>query len=378
MKHFSAIPLAFLAVGFVHAQTVAPAKAKPKLLTIGSIAPALNVGGWAKGTPVTQFDPNKLYVVEFWATWCGPCKESIPHLTMLAKKYAGKVTFTGVSVWEQDEAAKGTPYSVMVSKVKSFVKQEGNNMDYNVAYDNSYDTSPTNLAHTWMMAAAQGGIPTAFVIQKDHIIWIGHPMTLEKPLAEITTGKYDETAFKKSFTKSQEVAAIEMKIQPAMQSQNYASAIALCVNAEKKHPEIANQIQPDHYAAIYLSKDQTAASAYLNANAPSNPAIYLVATQLELDYGRTKDEKMDAVKNALAYSNSKGADPYESKFYLASAYQSAGDTKDALATVNNAISMAKADKSSMGAEVLPTFEHLKASISPPTVAKTTGNSSKKN
>jgi thiol-disulfide isomerase/thioredoxin len=61
--------------------------------------PPLKVAKWIKGKPVQRFEPGKVYVVEFWATWCGPCRRSIPHLTELAKKFKGKVTFIGVSIW---------------------------------------------------------------------------------------------------------------------------------------------------------------------------------------------------------------------------------------------------------------------------------------
>src|SRR5262249_17044980 len=76
-----------------------PKSAQPPI-TIGSPAPALKIAKWFKGTPVDTFKEGQVYVVEFWATWCGPCKTSIPHITELAKKDAGKATFIGVSVFE--------------------------------------------------------------------------------------------------------------------------------------------------------------------------------------------------------------------------------------------------------------------------------------
>src|SRR5438045_1054463 len=160
-------------------------------LKVGVAAPPLKVAKWVKGTPITSFQPGKVYVVEFWATWCGPCKQSIPHLTELAKKFAGKVTFTGVSVWEDPDASK-TGSSAYMAKVASFVKNMGDNMAYNVAVDDPKGT----MAETWMRAADQNGIPAAFVIdQHGKDAWIGHPMMgLDKVLPQVIAGKFDAAA----------------------------------------------------------------------------------------------------------------------------------------------------------------------------------------
>jgi cytochrome c biogenesis protein CcmG, thiol:disulfide interchange protein DsbE len=45
-------------------------------------------------------------VVDFWATWCGPCEDSIPVLVEFQKKYAGRVQVLGISVdWEREAVA---------------------------------------------------------------------------------------------------------------------------------------------------------------------------------------------------------------------------------------------------------------------------------
>lgn len=160
-------------------------------LGLGDPAPALKVAKWVKGKEIKKFEAGKVYVVEFWATWCGPCKESIPHLTELAKKYKGKAEFVGVSVFESEPG--DTTYQKTVT---DFVAAMGAKMDYNVAYDD-----PTGImGKTWMEAANQNGIPAAFVVnQKGQIAWIGHPMgDLDEVLGQVIAGKYDIEAAKKA------------------------------------------------------------------------------------------------------------------------------------------------------------------------------------
>src|SRR5262249_55752858 len=82
---------------------VAGVSARAQSLGIGDPAPKLEVKSFVKGEPVKEFEPGKNYVVEFWATWCGPCKATIPHLTELQKKHP-EVAFIGVSIWEEDQS----------------------------------------------------------------------------------------------------------------------------------------------------------------------------------------------------------------------------------------------------------------------------------
>ncbi|MGX9120162.1 TlpA disulfide reductase family protein, partial [Mesorhizobium sp. BHbsci] len=57
------------------------------VLGMNSPAPAIKVQSWLRGEPLTAFQPGKLYIVEFWATWCGHCVSAMPHLAELQEKY---------------------------------------------------------------------------------------------------------------------------------------------------------------------------------------------------------------------------------------------------------------------------------------------------
>ena len=45
-------------------------------------------------------------VVDFWATWCGPCRKLSPVLEEISQNYEGKVKFTKVNVEQSKDTAK--------------------------------------------------------------------------------------------------------------------------------------------------------------------------------------------------------------------------------------------------------------------------------
>lgn len=176
--------------------------AAEKALTLGDSAPAFPVDGYAKGKEIKSFSKGSVYVVEFWATWCGPCISSMPHLSDLADKFRGKAEFISVNTW--DYAGKGNKKESVAehkARVKEWMSKNEKNMRYNVAFDDEKDTIST----TWMRAAGQNGIPCAMIVNRESkIAWIGHPMEMDQPLKEIVDGNYDLAKNKEQFVKEQE------------------------------------------------------------------------------------------------------------------------------------------------------------------------------
>jgi thiol-disulfide isomerase/thioredoxin len=219
-----------------------PAPVAPRTyLNVGDPAPALRPAEWLKGTPTTRFQKGKVYVVEFWATWCTPCKENIPHLTELAKKYEGQVSINGISIFENNDPKS----SAYLKKVRAFVASQGPRMEYNVAVDGPAGT----VGKTWMKAADEGGLPTTFVVNREGLIaWIGHPKDLETTLTQVLNGTYDLAAARERRAKDVEVVR---PIHEAMESKAYAKAVELIDAAIAKKPEEERLYAYDRLVALY-------------------------------------------------------------------------------------------------------------------------------
>ena len=172
---------------------------------VGDKAPALTVGKWVQGDPVEEFESGKAYIVEFWATWCGPCRVSIPHLNKIHEKFRGKgLIVIGQDCLENKEA-----------EVVKFVKKMGDEMTYRVALDNLTHSKKGKMAETWMDAAGQRGIPAAFLVDKNsRIAWIGHPMSLKETVIEkVLDGSFDIAQAAKDYAERQKIEAQMNELQ---------------------------------------------------------------------------------------------------------------------------------------------------------------------
>ena len=115
----------------------------------GKQGPELHVDTWISKPPVLT---DKVLMVEFWATWCGPCIRNIPHLNELADKHREHLVVVGIS----DEP---------VATIRKFMRQK--RMSYHVGSDQS-----RNMARV----TKHRGIPFAIIMSPDGIVrWQGHP-----------------------------------------------------------------------------------------------------------------------------------------------------------------------------------------------------------
>ncbi len=331
-------------------------------LRVGTAAPALPVAKWVKGTPVTKFDPNKIYVVEFWATWCGPCKQSIPHITELAKKFAGKITFTGVSVFE-DQQSSITGSTAYMPKVADFVKNMGDKMAYNVAVDGPKGET----ADAWMKAANQDGIPTAFVIEHKKVVWIGHPMEMDSVLSEVVSGKFNAAAAaQKREAEEADREALNNSVKTAsemIKTGKIADADKILEGITAKHPEFKvgvsmlklNLLLQYNESDAYVLAKKYLENDFKDDSRTLNQMAWVIVTNKKL---KSPDLKLGLAIAQRADEVSKHEDPAVLDT-LAEALNKNGRNEEAVAAQQKAIDLINKPDSKFPADAKKQYEdHL--------------------
>ncbi|HKQ46657.1 MAG TPA: TlpA disulfide reductase family protein [Phycisphaerae bacterium] len=181
---------------------------------IGDKAPPVKVAKWMTLAPPAL--PNDkgaekhIFLVEFWATWCGPCMKSVPHLAELHRKHQKDgLVVLGISNEEPDTIA-----SFLSGKAKK-LKLE---MPYFVGSDEDMDTQ-----NVWMKDVE--GIPYAFVVDKTGtIVWTGNPLAdtkvMDDTIKQVLTGSFDIVAAKKAAANAKKANELMGELRAAYGNQD--------------------------------------------------------------------------------------------------------------------------------------------------------------
>ncbi len=134
-------------------------------IKVGEKAPEINITHWIKNVPDDKTLNNKYIVLEFWATWCGPCIAAVPHMNEIQNKFKNNdlifLSLTDENIEKVERTLKRIDFkSTVVSDIskRTFI-EFGNGKDGLVAY------------------------PLTVLIDNRGIIkWIGEPKQLSEEL----------------------------------------------------------------------------------------------------------------------------------------------------------------------------------------------------
>ena len=363
------IPLS-LAILLAWLSPTLTSNASAKDLKIGSKAPTIEIEHWVsngegKFKPVKKFEKGKVYIVEFWATWCGPCIAAMPHISELQDKYAKK-GLQVISVSDED-----------LETVEEFLERDvrGKDMTYGELTKNyCLTTDPDQSVYgDYMEAAGQNGIPTAFIVGKSGLIeWIGHPMEIDEPIEQVLTDQWDREAYLKKLEEEEKAQrALQQalrKIDRAMQSGDTDEAVEIL----DELIEGSEGIMQDRFRVMRVQLmlevgDDRAAAAFAEyADSKKDQPMLLNQMAWTVVEMKQQDEASDellkaatvAAQNAVESSPNDGAilDTLGHLLYYSGeldqaievqtrAVENAGDMKDEIAPLLKKMLKEKAEKS---------------------------------
>lgn len=317
----------------------------------GDPAPSLEGGVWLKGEAVHRFTPGHVYVLDFGGVLCSPCRAFIPHLTALARHYAGRITFLGVYVYENGINREDTVTTVYQDNVRRFVLRMGDRIGYGIVVDGP--SQP--LGRAWMEAGGYSGLPTTFVVdQQGRMVWAGYPSDLEPVLEKVLANRFD---IREGIAQERRRVSLDERIYVSKRNKEYSLALGVVDSLIKVTP-MDKSLYYEKFR-ILLASDEVAAYSFarqaaLTTCADSEPTLFYIAREIvqksallrQPDGGLVLDLADQALK--LSRSEIVSALIYDVK---AQAFFLLGKTKQALHAEERAVKVLGTDNYPLIAEI---------------------------
>lgn len=156
------IAILSLATNTIYAQK--PIEAQKKL--IGTIIEKIEFTDYIENTPEDKVFDDKFKILEFWATWCKPCLEAVPHLNELQSEFKDESNLVFLSVTYET-----------IKKTRKVLKK--------INFETIVVSDQTKKIHNDLRIEYQGMMilpRTVLINSSNEIIWYGRPMELSKDL----------------------------------------------------------------------------------------------------------------------------------------------------------------------------------------------------
>lgn len=122
---------------------------RAQLVADGTPAPSFQMQRYEGGTLTLEELKGKVVMLDFWATWCPPCREEMPSLVKLAKEYEAQgLVFVAANRDDPDSAP---------SEVRRFIKRHQPDLAPYVVY------APDEMAMAFQVVA----LPTLYFLDRD-------------------------------------------------------------------------------------------------------------------------------------------------------------------------------------------------------------------
>jgi thiol-disulfide isomerase/thioredoxin len=304
-------------------------------LKAGDPAPSLKITKWLQGDAVKKFESGKVYVVEFWATWCASCIRHMPHLAELQSKYKEKgVTIIGFTSRDILGSVGNTE-----EEVSAFVKKRGPALKYTFAY-----ADEATMIDAWMKG--QEHFCTFVVDKAGRIAYVGGPLFLDMVLSKVLAGDATAKAI------GDEIAKVDADYRTvcATLERDPEAFLSALGEFEGKYPALANFLPAAGIKLHELLKQEKAGEGKKYAAGLVALAIKQKnAVLLEMVYIQLRDKKESkelmalAVLAAEALVQIDGGKESQSLLRLADAYDISGDNAKAKEYARKALDAARQD-----------------------------------
>jgi thiol-disulfide isomerase/thioredoxin len=305
-------------------------------LVAGDPAPALNVSKWLQGSEVTKFETGKVYVVEFWAAWCGARSRHLPRFADIQSRYKEKgvtvIAFTSRDI-------RGVPGN-SEDEVEAFVNKHGPALAIRFAYA---DDSTTTDA--WL--GAQDHFSTFIVDRKGQIAYCGSPLFVDLALSKVLAGGASAKEIGDEMTK----VDVEYHDLAAAFERDPGAGLRRLKEFDEKYPLLADTLPTAGIKLHLLLKEgkgkEYAGTLVQKATQQKNLFLLELAYQQLSGHKENKDLTALAVRAADAIVRIDGGKDAQSLLRAADAHLVNGDKSTAKELARKAVDAANGEPAAL-------------------------------